>query len=173
MRYLLSLIVTFTWALWFGGLSALIIFVMAMFSNDRPIAPEANSTLFLTFEKYHLTIAAISVIGTFIWYEIHPSFTKVVLFFCLMVSAMTAAFTPRMVNQIIDMQLQTPVSVYRYPHLRQSTTQPYSEQFMRLHQRSKEIYGLEFIALLTAGVFLPGAIRSKPKKKPMPVEEKA
>jgi hypothetical protein len=60
MRRALSILLLLTWALWFGGMIALLIFVTQLFRGPRPIAVEAAPVLFRTFAIYQLIVGAIA-----------------------------------------------------------------------------------------------------------------
>ncbi|HVT90863.1 MAG TPA: hypothetical protein VHD56_18560 [Tepidisphaeraceae bacterium] len=62
--YVLTLI---CWALWLGGMVALLIFVTQLFATSRPVALQAAPVLFRTFAVYQLVVGAMAcAAGTFL-----------------------------------------------------------------------------------------------------------
>src|SRR5262245_10130023 len=50
------------WALWLGGMIALLLFVTRLFQASRPVAVEAAPVLFVTFAGYQLIVGMIACI---------------------------------------------------------------------------------------------------------------
>jgi hypothetical protein len=53
-------ILMLTWALWFGGLVALLLFVTRLFQASRPVAVEAAPVLFVTFANYQIVVGLLA-----------------------------------------------------------------------------------------------------------------
>src|SRR5438270_153189 len=64
---LIKIMLVLSWALWFGGLIALFVFVVTLFHNNREIAVQAAPQLFVAFERYHLILAGIALLATVLW----------------------------------------------------------------------------------------------------------
>jgi hypothetical protein len=60
MTKLLNIILYFSWALWLGGLVALLMFVLRLFEVSRAIAVEAAPILFLRFASYQIIVGLIA-----------------------------------------------------------------------------------------------------------------
>src|SRR4051794_29938662 len=60
MRKLVSVLLTLSWALWFGGMIVLFIFVMRLFGTSRAVAVDAAPVLFNTFAVYQLIVGIIA-----------------------------------------------------------------------------------------------------------------
>jgi hypothetical protein len=65
MKWFISSIFLVAWALWLGGTVAILVLVQHLFKTDRDLAAQAAPQLFLTFEKYQLTLAAVVVSSLF------------------------------------------------------------------------------------------------------------
>jgi hypothetical protein len=60
MRTFLSVLLTLCWALWFGGMIVLFIFVMRLFGTSRAVAVDAAPVLFNTFAVYQLIVGMVA-----------------------------------------------------------------------------------------------------------------
>lgn len=63
MRKLLLVVVILGWALWLGGMVALLMFVTQLFKASRTVAFDAAPVLFRTFANYQLLIGTIACAG--------------------------------------------------------------------------------------------------------------
>ena len=144
MRLLLSTIALLVWALWFGGLIALFVFVQTLFKNDREIAVVAAPQMFVMFEKAHLILAAIALAVVVAWRVAAPSRAVLVLF--LLLALATCA------GVAVAVWIIGPMEELR----RQGMSG--SAEFKRLHGRSMMLYVFQAAALLAAGITLVFAI---------------
>lgn len=60
MQNLLKTALILAWALWLGGLVALLMFVLRLFEASRPVAVEAAPVLFRTFASYQVLVGMIA-----------------------------------------------------------------------------------------------------------------
>jgi hypothetical protein len=144
MRKVIAVLVTLAWALWFGGIVALFLFVSVMFSQSRPVAVEAAPMLFHAFERYQLLVAAFALVCLVLWRVLVPSRAVMVVFTLLAFAAVAA---------VLSTTLVTP----RIETLRRQG-QSGSPEFRQLHGRSMQFYVSEAVLLLLAGVALRQAI---------------
>lgn len=140
MRYLASFVVTLAWALWLGGMVALVIFVQTLFMRNRPVALEAAPMLFVAFERVQLLLAGAAVVGTFCWWLLTRRRAVMVLFALLAISGAIAAMSTTLNT--------APMEQLRAQGLRDST------EFQRLHRRSTTMYMAEMLLLLAAGAII-------------------
>lgn len=157
MRQILSTLTLLAWALWFGGMIVLIVFVSALFAKNRPIALDAAPILFTTFGLYQLIVGIIAIIAAVAWRFVEPTrvLTGIVVLF--MLAAIGAI--------LLSTMIVPPMEKLRASGQRESA------QFKQLHKQSTKLYLAEMVALLVAGCMLPVAIRStaiNPDPAPLP-----
>lgn len=148
MQRILSRLVLVSWALWFGGVMALFLFVQALFwrfADTRDIAGAAASALFVVFEKYQLLLAGSTLLLTVLWRWRWPTARQGSLFALLALATVAAVgsgafLTPRM------------------EALRQAGTSG-GPEFARLHGLSMLVYSTEALLLLAAGLVWPRSNR--------------
>jgi hypothetical protein len=145
MRYGLALVTTLAWALWFGGLMALFLFVSHLFRADRATAVVAAPKMFLAFERYQIMLAAVALIASAAWRLSTPRAMLTALFFLF---ALAASGT------IVSATLITP----RMEELRKQGESS-SPAFRQLHGKSMMVYTSEAALLLIGGLILPAALR--------------
>jgi hypothetical protein len=145
MRHLISTLVTLTWALWFGALIALFVFVQTLFSNDRDIAVEAAPQLFMAFQKYHLILASIALMCAVAWRISAPSKPALAIFILLGLAACCGV--------AVSLWIIGPMNALRESGLGGS------DEFKRLHGRSMLLFFGQAFFLLISGCLLPVAIR--------------
>jgi len=145
MRHLISTLVTITWALWFGALIALFLFVQTLFNNNREIAVEAAPQLFMVFQKYHLILAAIALMSVVAWRIAAPSKSALVIFILLGLAACCGV--------AVSLWIIGPMNALRESGLSGS------DEFKRLHGRSMMLFVGQAFFLLISGIILPIAIR--------------
>jgi len=145
MRYFASFVVTLAWALWFGGIVALVLFVQTLFARNRTIALDAAPMLFVSFERVQLLFAAAACVGTFCWWVLTRRRAVMVLFALFAVAAATAA-------------LSTTLNTNPMERLRAEGRRE-SPEFKALHRRSTSMYMVNLVLLLAAGAVLPRAMR--------------
>jgi len=71
MRYLTSVLVVLSTALWLGGLVALFVLALAVFRHsglDRETAGRATSAMFVVFGRAQLAVGAVALIAAFLAY---------------------------------------------------------------------------------------------------------
>ena len=146
MRYLASFVVTLAWALWLGGMVALVVFVQTLFARSRTVALDAAPLLFVAFERVQLLLALAAVVGTFCWWLLARRRALLVLFGLLAVSGAIAAMSTTLNT--------APMEQLRAQGLRESA------DFKRLHRRSTKMYMAEMVLLLAAGAILARGSRS-------------
>jgi Domain of unknown function (DUF4149) len=140
MRFLLHLIVTVAWALWFGATIATFVFALNLFRTHPGIADEANSAMFVVFGKYELILAAIAIAAAGMLLVNYPSKPVVVLIGWLVftgaIGMFTAlGFTPRM--EILRTQ-----------------NKQHTDEFRRLHGKSMIAMTAQSGMLLLSGAVL-------------------
>ena len=140
-------LVCIAWALWFGGLASLFLFLTRLFAVDRPTALKAAPILFSIFERYQLLLAAATLLGVVAWRILGGS-VRVTVLFCLFAAAsLPAALSPMLITSRLD-QLRL-------------EGQSSSPQFKKLHGISMMIYSGQTLILLAAGLTLPWTLREK------------
>jgi hypothetical protein len=142
-------LVCIAWALWFGGLGGLFLFVTRLFAEDRPTALNAAPLMFLAFERYQLLLASAALIGAVVWRILAKSVRVTVLFWMLAAASLPAALGPMLITGRME-QLR----------LRGETSSP---EFRKLHGQSMIVYCGETLVLLAAGLTLPWAMREDDK----------
>jgi hypothetical protein len=147
---MLLLIATLAWALWFGGLMALFIFVLTLFHNNREIAVQAAPQLFLAFQRYHLILAAVALAATVLWRIVAPSKFVLVNFILLGLAACAGV--------AVAVWIIGPMEALREQGLGGS------DEFKKLHGISMMLFCAQAILLLIYGVILPFAISAGAKK---------
>jgi hypothetical protein len=144
MRTVAAMISTICWALWFGGLVALFIFVQMLFREDRSVAVEAAPRMFALFEKYQLILAAAALVSTILWRIVARQTIVSWVFFLLALATLGAVAEPIFISgEMQKLRLEGQSSGAR---------------FKKLHGQSMLIYVGETLVLLVAGVSLPFAI---------------
>lgn len=134
------------WALWFGGIMAVFVFVVALFKGlDRESAVLATGVIFPTFERYSLFLAALALIAAVGWRVVGKSRAAGWTFGFLGAATVMAVISAAVITpKILDMRQ------------RGLTNTP---EFGKTHGISGVIYVVESIALLGAGVILLSAPR--------------
>jgi hypothetical protein len=148
MKRLVLMMVALAWALWFGGMMALFLFVQVLFGTRHDIAPAAASALFLAFQRYQLILAAVALLMTFAWRWKSPSRASAGVFALLAGATVVAVvlagwLTPRMEAIRLAGASKGP-------------------EFGRLHGLSMGLFLLEAAFLLAAGAIL-GWRATRPK----------
>jgi hypothetical protein len=149
LRRIAAGLVCIAWALWFGGLGSLFLFVTRLFAEDRPIALEAAPRMFLAFERYQLLLAMAALLGAVVWRVLAKSMRVTVLFWMLAVASIPTAIGPMFLTSRME-QLRA----------RGESSSP---EFKKLHGESMIVYCAETLVLLAAGLTLPWAMREKEK----------
>jgi hypothetical protein len=136
VKWFLSGVYTIAWALWLGGAVATLLFVQRLFHGDRSIAVVVAPQLFLTFEKYQLTLAAIAVIAL----GMSSGRKRAGLVPLILIAAVTATVSALIITPRVE-------------HLRLVGEQA-SAAFRTLHGLSMLVYLIEVVLLLAAGILL-------------------
>src|SRR5262249_12330693 len=63
MRKTLAIVTLLAWALWFGGMIVLIVFVVRLFQTSRDVGIQTAPVLFRTFALYQLILGTVACIG--------------------------------------------------------------------------------------------------------------
>ena len=155
MHRLLSTLVLLAWGLWFGAIVMVFVTVtslFATFADQRQVAGAAAAGVFRRFEVLQLGAAAVAVVGALLLRARGRGATALVGLLAL------AA-----VGAVVSSFLLTP----RIDALRREGVPSSSQQFKSLHRASSTVYSSQAVALLAAGVLLPGAIlRPRPAAAP-------
>jgi len=155
LRKIAASLVCIAWALWFGGLGALFLFVTDLFAKDRPTALNAAPQMFLVFERYQILLAAAALLGVVAWRILAGSIRVTVLFIMLASATLPAALGPMFVTS-------------RLEQLRRQG-QSSSPEFRKLHGISMIVYTGQTLILLAAGLTLPWAMREESKGNAAPL----
>ena len=141
MRRLAPVIVVFCFALWLGGLSALMLFVQTLFKQDRASAVIVAPQLFHAFEPYALGCALVGFWTTVFWALGTRSrhVLLVLIFLGVALSLLLTSFG------------------FITPNVEQTRGTP---AFGRWHGASNLTYLVQMFMVVMAGLALPGAIRS-------------
>src|SRR2546421_11806382 len=91
------------WALWFGGNMALFMFVTALFHQNRALAIDAAPIIFLTFERYHLILAAAALLSCGTWIGFARTKLKSAVFVTLIIASLSATASAGLVTPKIMM----------------------------------------------------------------------
>ena len=143
--------VCIAWALWFGGLGALFLFVKHLFTIDHDLAVKTAPHLFEVFERYQILLAALSLIATAAWRFMTGSPRVTALFYVFAVASVGAALGP---------------PLFTHPMLNLiSQGKSSSPEFRRLHGESMGVYSAETLVLLIAGFALPWALQPDVSKE--------
>jgi hypothetical protein len=145
MRYVLSVLLTLAWALWFGGQATLVILIMTLFIKDRPIAVRAGPYLFHVFERYQLVLAGIAILCAIVLWIMTRRRVFSLMLGCFVLAGIGGLISTTMVTHRME-------QLWR-------ENQADSPEFASLHQKSRALYNTEFTLLLAAGCMLPGALR--------------
>lgn len=146
----LAIVTLFAWALWFGALVTLFLFVTTLFHNDREIAVQAAPQLFVAFQKYHLIVATIALVALVAWRIVSRSKMVLAIFILLGLAACCGV--------AVAVWIIGPMEALREPGFSGSA------EFKRLHGLSMMLYSAQALLLLVSGIVLPFAIASDGKK---------
>jgi hypothetical protein len=148
MRYFISLITIFSWALWLGGMVALVLFVSALFARDRAVALEAAPRLFVIFGTYQLIISVVAIAAACTWRLIEKRRALSGIIVMLILAGCGAV--------LLSTMIVPPMEKLRAEGQRESV------EFKQLHKRSTRLYLAEMLALIITGCMLPAAMRFRP-----------
>ena len=161
MRYFFSVLCTVAWALWFGGVMALFLFVVLLshtFAEPRKeLFAEAATATFLAFERYALVVGAVALIAAFGLRVITAGLSRTILFCLLALAGGATVVSTRIVTpKIVELHEQQ----VRMQGLDQTPDVAGVKEFQRMHAISGMIYTADAALLLAAGVLLPLAIQA-------------
>jgi hypothetical protein len=141
MKLVLRVVCTFAWALWFGGMLALLIFVTRLFGASRATGVAGAPVLFDTFGVYQIVLGAVAVIAaSLMWMTSRGPRKAIAVATCTLLVALVLAFPIVWWTRQID-------------SLRVAG-QTQTDQFRSLHRQSSIAYVASAAALLVAGVAL-------------------
>ncbi|HEX2970814.1 MAG TPA: hypothetical protein VHP11_00680 [Tepidisphaeraceae bacterium] len=144
MKRLLPIVLCLTWALWFGGLIALFIFVQTLFAQSRPLAMQGAPLLFLAFERYELFLGIVALIAAIGWRWLVRSRLLTLLVILLILAAVGVI--------VSSAAITSPMEQLRL------AGQSGSAEFKRLHGYSMMVYVAQAVVLLIAGLILPSIL---------------
>jgi hypothetical protein len=154
MRLLSRFVLMFCWALWFGGLIALMLGVMSIFKEftpDRLTAGRATAAFFRAWGLYELAVAAGALVGAVAVRLLMPSRAGTIVFVLLALSAVLAVVT----TGVMMPQLET---------LRVAGEQQ-SPLFRTLHGRANALFLGRTVILFATGLVLPTACQAVARRE--------
>lgn len=147
-------VVSFAWALWFGGMVMLLAAVLrlfAVFEQDRETFGRAAGAMFRLFEAYQLVLAAVALVATVAWRAFGAGRLKTALFVLFALATLAAAGATTLVTPKVEAMRQQGLTG--------------TPEFKRMHGLSSAVYMAGAAALLLAGFVLPAAIRDDSKAR--------
>jgi hypothetical protein len=141
MNLLCHRVANIAWALWFGGMIALLIFVQTLFRADRPLAVSAAPHLFAAFESCQLTLAAVAIAPAVPGLARARSIPSAWFPILLLIGAALAIVSSAIVTPEIN-------------RLR-AANETHGPAFSRTHGISMVVYTAQAIVLLLAGMVMP------------------
>jgi hypothetical protein len=148
MRYIMSVILTISWALWIGGIAAVLLAVTAIFneypSDQRALAGRATAAVFRSFSFYELIVAAVALVAVVALRLMKPGYSRTGLFVLLALAALMAAISAGLITPRID-------------DLR-AQGQSHSDAFKQLHGVSMTLFSGRALLLLAGSFFIPLAL---------------
>jgi putative Mn2+ efflux pump MntP len=148
MRYVTSLVLMISWALWIGGIVAVLVGVTAIFGEfpgeQRATAGRAAAAVFRNFSFYELIVAAVALVTAVALRLMRPGYSRTSLFILLALAALMAAISAGIVTPRIDtLRLEG---------------QSHSDAFKKLHGISMMLFSGRALLLLAGGFLLPVAM---------------
>jgi hypothetical protein len=142
-------LVCLSWGLWFGGMSALFLFVTRLFAVDRDMAIHAAPVLFASFEKFQYVVGPIALLAVSLWRLDMRSKSVTALVYLIFLT-----FIVLIVGSIFFVHPM-------FALIQQSLGD--SDQFKKLHGLSMLMYSTQELLLILIGLILPSAIAGKRK----------
>jgi hypothetical protein len=139
MRTLLRTVATVSWGLWFGGMIALLIFVIRLFAASRDTGLVGAPVLFRSFAIYQLIVGAVALAA------------MVALTYQSRSKLLTVATTLIALSFIAAIPIWSVTG--RLDRMRQAG-QSQSDEFKHLHHLSEVAYAGSAISLLLAGLLV-------------------
>ena len=154
MHRLLTTVVLLAWGLWFGAIVMVFVTVTSLFSTfpeDRRTAGAAAAGVFRRFEAMELVVAPVALLGAILLRgrSSHPR-SATLAAALLAVAAVGASASHFYLTPRID-------------RLRGEGVPSTSPEFRSLHRASSAVYSSQAVALLAAGLLLPGAFIPRPR----------
>jgi hypothetical protein len=134
---MIAMIVLLAWALWFGGMIALMIFVIRLFNASHEIGVVAAPILFLGFASYQIAVGLCACGGG--------------TFLTLITRRNAHAILSLLMILTLALAIVVRGWTFEMERLRLAG-QSKGERFETLHHRSSALYSTEAILLLIAGV---------------------
>jgi hypothetical protein len=139
LRGILSSILILSWALWLGGLAALVVLVLAMFDLDRLIGATTAPRMFRVFLIYSSVVAFVSCAsaGLLVW--MNPGRRGLMMLVCLVLALATIGWTGYYIHAMDVLRMQG---------------QSQTPEFRSLHGQSYIPYLVQMVLLAVVGVML-------------------
>jgi hypothetical protein len=137
MSRIIAIITMLAWALWFGGMIALMIFVIRLFNTSRDVGIVTAPILFRSFANYQIAIGLCACGGG--------------TFLCLLTRRNAHAVLSLLLILVLAAAIVVRGWTYEMESLR-ARGQSSGGRFAMLHHRSSMLYSTEAILLLIAGV---------------------
>ncbi len=142
MRQLLYRTLIIAWAMWFGGIVALLIFVQRLFQHDRELAIAAAPQLFGAFESYQLVLAGIAVATAIaLWCIARSGWAMIFLVMAIAATVLAIVSIASITPEIMRMR---------------ASGETHGPAFSRIHGISMLLYAAESLSLLVAGLAIAG-----------------
>jgi hypothetical protein len=137
MTRIIAMVTMLAWALWFGGMIALMIFVIRLFNTSRDVGIATAPILFRSFANYQIAIGLCACGGG--------------TFLCLLTRRNAHAILSLLLIFTLAAAIVVRGWTYEMDAIRLAG-QSQNERFQMLHHRSSMLYSTEAILLLIAGV---------------------
>jgi hypothetical protein len=142
LRCVLSAVFAISWALWFGGLCALLLFVLAMFDVDRLVGATTAPKMFRVFLVYSSIVAFAACASLLLLTWMVPTRRSVIMLVCTVLAMGTIGWTGYYIRAMDVLRMQG---------------QGQTHEFRRLHAQSHAPYLIQIGLLFAVGVMLPGS----------------
>src|SRR4051812_47803319 len=160
MRYFLAGLLAAAWALWFGGLVALFLFINGLFQSMqaeyRPIFDVVAPHQFALWERYEMVIGAFALLVAFSHRLLTPSRGGTWLFAVLAIAGAMAGAKPLFITRKMFALIQE--------------GQQHSSEFIKLHGLYMALGSVEAIFLLIAAFALPAVMAAHHRKSSAEVQ---
>jgi hypothetical protein len=137
LKRAVAVITLLAWSLWFGGMIALMIFVIRLFNTSREIGIAAAPILFRSFANYQIAIGLCACAGG--------------TFLCLLTRRNAHAILSLLMIIVLALAIVVRAETFEMEAIRLAG-QSHGPRFQMLHHRSSMLYASEAILLLIAGV---------------------
>ena len=146
---MLSLILTMSWALWFGGMVGLILFVTQLFGASRDLGIHAAPVLFRVFAVYQIFVGMIAcgaaTMLSLVTRQKRHAMVSLVLLAALVIALVIRGWTGEMLSILQADQSSGP-------------------HFQAMHHKSSTGYAAASVLLFVAGIGLILTLPTKPQK---------